>query len=89
MKYVISWFERPQGSPIEYENAQKRILEVFSQWKAPGNFKIEFFVNRVSPLLQCVWQLNRFVGVDDGVVRSWPDGNRLLSQPMEEQAPSF
>jgi len=21
MKYVISWFERPQGSPIEYENA--------------------------------------------------------------------
>ena len=20
MKYVISWFERPQGSPIEYEN---------------------------------------------------------------------
>ena len=34
MKYVISWFERPQGSPIEYENAQKRILEVFGQWKA-------------------------------------------------------
>jgi hypothetical protein len=27
MKYVISWFERPQGSPIEYENAQKRILD--------------------------------------------------------------
>src|ERR1700722_9322258 len=47
MKYVISWFERPQGSPIEYENAQKRILEVFGQWKAPANFKIEFFVIRV------------------------------------------
>ena len=46
MKYVISWFERPQGSPLEYENAQKRILEVFSQWKAPANFKIEFFVIR-------------------------------------------
>ena len=30
MKYMISWFERPQGSPIEYENAQKRILEVFT-----------------------------------------------------------
>jgi hypothetical protein len=27
---------------MEYENAQKRILEVFSQWKAPGNYKIEF-----------------------------------------------
>jgi hypothetical protein len=47
MKYVISWFERPQGSPIEYENTQKRILEVFGQWKAPANFKIEFFVIRV------------------------------------------
>ena len=47
MKYMISWFERPQGSPIEYENAQKRILEVFTQWKAPANFKIELFVVRV------------------------------------------
>ena len=36
MKYVISWFERPQGSPAEYENAQKRILEVFGQWTAPA-----------------------------------------------------
>jgi hypothetical protein len=47
MKYVISWNERPQGTPMEYENAQKRILEVFQQWKAPANFKIEFFVVRV------------------------------------------
>ena len=47
MKYVISWSERAQGSAIEYENAQKRILEVFGQWKAPANFKIEFFVIRV------------------------------------------
>jgi hypothetical protein len=37
MKYMISWFERPQGSPAEYENAQKRILDVFTQWKAPPN----------------------------------------------------
>src|SRR5690242_21822761 len=28
-------------------NAQKRILEVFTQWKAPANFKIELFVIRV------------------------------------------
>ncbi len=47
MKYMITWSERSQGSPIEYENAQKRILEVFSQWKAPDNFKIELFVIRV------------------------------------------
>lgn len=47
MKYVITWNERTQGSPAEYENAQSRILEVFRQWKAPANFKIEFFVIRV------------------------------------------
>ena len=41
MKYMITWNERPQGSPMEYEKAQKRILEVFSPWKAPANFKIE------------------------------------------------
>src|SRR5260221_12157886 len=60
MKYVISWFERPQGSPMEYENAQKRILEVFGQWKAPGNFKIEFFVIRVGE-----WGGNMLVEGDD------------------------
>jgi len=42
MKYMITWNERPQGTPIEYENAQKRILEVFSPWKAPANFKISW-----------------------------------------------
>src|SRR3954471_12601969 len=47
MKYMLTWNERPQGSPMEYENAQKRILEVFTQWKAPDNFKIEMFVIRV------------------------------------------
>src|SRR5207249_6169376 len=47
MKYMLTWTERSQGSPIEYENAQKRILEVFTQWKAPTNFKIELFVIRV------------------------------------------
>lgn len=53
LKYMITWSERSQGSqgsqgsPIEYENAQKRILEVFTQWEAPENFKIELFVIRV------------------------------------------
>ena len=55
MKYVISWDERPQGSPAEYENAQKRILEVFGQWKAPANFKIEFFVVRVGTGVVICW----------------------------------
>jgi muconolactone delta-isomerase len=47
MKYMLTWTERPQGSPIEYENAQKRILEVFRPWKAPAGFKIESFHIRV------------------------------------------
>ena len=47
MKYVISWNERPQGSPMEYENAQKRILKVFGQWKAPAQNKDEYIVIRV------------------------------------------
>ena len=50
MKYMISWFERPQGSAADYENVQKRILDVFSQWEAPAKFKVEIFVVRVGEL---------------------------------------
>jgi len=57
---MISWFERGQGSPIEYENTQKRILEVFTQWKAPANFKIEVFVVRVGE-----WGGHMLVECDD------------------------
>ncbi|HEY2773266.1 MAG TPA: DUF3303 family protein [Candidatus Binatia bacterium] len=60
MKYMISWYERSQGSPIEYENAQKRILEVFRPWKAPANFKIEVFVIRVGE-----WGGHMLVDCDD------------------------
>jgi hypothetical protein len=60
MKYMLSWFERPQGSPMEYENAQKRILEVFTQWQAPANFKIEVFVIRVGE-----WGGHMLVECDD------------------------
>jgi len=44
---MITFNERAQGSAIEYENAQKRVLEIFSKWEAPSNFKIELFVVRV------------------------------------------
>jgi muconolactone delta-isomerase len=47
MKYMITWKERSQGSAIEYEKAQQRILDVFRQWETPANFKIELFVIRV------------------------------------------
>jgi Domain of unknown function (DUF3303) len=60
VKYMISWFERSQGSPMEYENAQTRILEVFTQWKAPANFKIELFVVRVGE-----WGGHMLVECDD------------------------
>jgi hypothetical protein len=47
MKYVISWFERPQGSPADYEGAQKRILDMFRQWHMPESLKIQQFLVRV------------------------------------------
>ena len=60
MKYMISWFERTQGSSMEYENAQKRILEVFRQWKAPAGFNVEVFVIRVGE-----WGGHLLVDCDD------------------------
>ncbi len=45
---------------MEYENAQKRILEVFRQWTAPANFKIEVFVIRVGE-----WGGHMLVECDD------------------------
>jgi muconolactone delta-isomerase len=47
MKYMITWNERSQGSAIEYEKAQQRILDVFRQWQQPASFTIEMFVIRV------------------------------------------
>jgi hypothetical protein len=42
MQYMITWNERQQGSPIEYENAQKRILEVFSPVEGASRFQDPF-----------------------------------------------
>jgi muconolactone delta-isomerase len=47
MQYMVTWNERPQGSAIEYEKAQRRILDVFGRWQQPANLKIEMFVVRV------------------------------------------
>src|SRR3989337_532184 len=47
MKCMVSWFERPQGSALEYENAQKRILGVFRHWEMPSSLKVQLFVVRV------------------------------------------
>ena len=63
MKYMLTWSERSQGSPFEYENAQKRILQVFTQWKPPADFKIHFFVIRVGE-----WGGHMLMECDDPVV---------------------
>ena len=47
MKYMVTWNERPQGSALEYENAQKRILGLFRQWEMPADFSLLAFVVRV------------------------------------------
>ena len=60
MKYMINWFERPQGSPAEYENAQKRILELFTHWTAPDDFRIKTVVVRVGD-----WGGHMLVDCDD------------------------
>lgn len=74
MKYMIVWNERSQGSPAEYENAQKRILEVFNQWKKPDHFKIEMFVIRVGD-----WGGYMLVNCDD----------QLLIHQLCTMLPSF
>ena len=32
MKYRLSWNERRKGSPMEQDNAQKRMLQGFTRW---------------------------------------------------------
>ena len=63
MKYMITWNERSQGSALDYENAQRRILDVFGQWQAPSNFKIEMFVIRVGD-----WGGYMLVETDDPII---------------------
>lgn len=60
---MITWNERSQGSAIEYEKAQQRILDVFRKWEAPANLKIEFFVIRVGD-----WGGYMLADCDDPVV---------------------
>jgi hypothetical protein len=47
MKYLVNWSERPQGSAVEYENVQKRILKIFQHWEIPSEVNVHAFVARV------------------------------------------
>ena len=62
MKYMLTWNERPQGSALEYERAQQRILDVFRRWEKPDGFKIELFMIRVGD-----WGGYMLVDCDDPV----------------------
>jgi hypothetical protein len=50
MQYMVSWTERPQGTPIEYENAQKRILSTFQHWEMPNALDVRNFFVRVGDM---------------------------------------
>ena len=50
MQYIVSWNERPQGSPTEYENAQKRILSTFQHWDMPKSLDVKHFFVRVGDM---------------------------------------
>ncbi len=63
MKYMITFNERPQGSALEYEHAQKRILDVFQLWEQPANLTIEMYVIRVGD-----WGGYLLVECDDPIV---------------------
>ena len=47
MKYVLTWWERPEGSPGDYEAAQKRILGIFEKWEIPESLTFHQFLVRV------------------------------------------
>ena len=47
MKYVLTWWERPGGSAADYEQAQKRVLELFQQWQMPEQLTFHQFLVRV------------------------------------------
>ncbi len=47
MKYVVTWWERPGGSAADYEQAQKRVLDIFSKWEMPETLDFQQFLVRV------------------------------------------
>jgi muconolactone delta-isomerase len=47
MKYMVTWWERPSGSPAGYEAAQKRIHEIFQSWQMPESLTFHQFLVRL------------------------------------------
>jgi hypothetical protein len=47
MKYLVTWRERPGGSAADYEQAQKRVLDIFGRWEMPKSLIFHQFLVRV------------------------------------------
>lgn len=62
MKYMVTWYERPQGSAAEYEQAQRRILGLFRHWEMPASFKLSLFAVRVGE-----WGGHMVIETDDAL----------------------
>ena len=50
MLFMLKWTEKPQGSPASYDELQKRILTLFSQWEVGPEIKIHQFVTKVGTI---------------------------------------
>ena len=46
-KYLVTWFERPNGSPEAYEAAQERVLQLFGGYEIPASLDVQQFLVRV------------------------------------------
>jgi hypothetical protein len=47
VQYVLTWWERPGGSYVDYESAQQRVLSIFQKWEMPESLQIHQFLVRV------------------------------------------
>lgn len=44
MKYVMSWKKKRHGSQAEYDDGQKRVLELMREWRKPDGVVIHEFL---------------------------------------------
>jgi hypothetical protein len=53
VKYLVTWRQRPAGSAMDYEAAQKRVLELFSRWEQPEGLVFHQFLVRLGEFGGC------------------------------------
>lgn len=47
MKYVLTWKKKRHGTSAEYEEGQKRVLEMMRAWRRPESVVIHQFLVKV------------------------------------------